>query len=170
VAGARVRGRKAAYDWEIAPTAEFTLRGSSLKQPRPRTVLVVHEATRQIGALPVKGDETGPLEVRLQPWGTVTGRLVNADGEPYGGSLVNPISSERSIDYPLQMRVKTDKDGTFRVEGMVPGVKYRLDYAHVSAGGRIEGKDMGIIVDGLTLKAGESLDLGNVTGRPRQGK
>src|SRR5262249_1387581 len=73
LAGARVRGRKAAYDWETAPGAEFTLRGSGPEQPRPRTVLVVHEATRQIGTLPVKGDETGPLEVRLQPWGTVTG-------------------------------------------------------------------------------------------------
>jgi RNA polymerase sigma factor (sigma-70 family) len=165
LAGARVRGRKEAFDWETAPGAEFLLRGSGPKQRHPRTLLVVHEATRQIGTLRVTGDETGPLEVRLRPWATVTGRLLNADGEPCGGSLINAETSDRSIAYPPSMRIKTNNDGSFRIEGMVPGVKYRLDYAHVSPAGRIEAKDLGTITE-LTLKEGETRSLGNVTGRP----
>jgi hypothetical protein len=152
----------------FVPAAEFKLRGS--KSKRPRTVVVVHEATRQIGTLAVQGDEAGPLEVRLRPWGTVTGRLVNADGEPCAGSLVDPIAADRSLAYPPQMQIKTGKDGRFRVEGMVPGVKYQLRYAHISPAGRIEGKDMGTLAEDLALKEGESRDLGNVTGRPLQGR
>jgi RNA polymerase sigma factor (sigma-70 family) len=170
LAGVKVRGRKEAHEWETWPGAEFTLSGSNPKKPRPRTLLVVHEATRQIGTLALKGDETGPLEVRLQLWGTVTGRLVTGDGGPCAGSLINPATADRSISYPMSMQIKTDKDGTFRVEGMVPGVKYQLDYAHVSAGGRIFGKDMGTIFEDLTLKAGETRDLGKVTGRPLLGQ
>jgi protocatechuate 3,4-dioxygenase beta subunit len=170
LAGVKVRGRKEAFEWETWPGAEFMLGGSNPKKPRPRTLLVVHEATRQIGTLAVKGDETGPLEVRLQPWGTVTGRLVDADGGPCTDSFVDPIAGDRSVAYPPQMQIKTDKNGAFRIDGMVPDVKYQLRYAHISPGGRIEGKDMGTIAEGLTLKAGESRDLGNVTERPLLGK
>ncbi len=165
LAGAEVRGRKAAYDWEAAPSAVFTLRGSNPKDSRLRTVLVVHKATRQIGTLVVRG-EKGPLVVRLRPWATVTGRLVNADDEPYAGSIISPVASDLSIGYPPSMQIRTNNDGSFRIEGMLPGIKYQLQYAHVSSGGRIEGKDTGIITKELTLKEGETRALGNVTGRP----
>jgi hypothetical protein len=166
LAGAKVRGAKQPWDWETLRGADFTITGPNPHRARPRTVLVVHEASRQIGTLVVKGDETGPLEVRLRPWGTVTGRLLSADGEPCAGSIVDPIAADRSLAYPPSMQLKTDKDGTFRIEGMMPGVKYQLRYAHVSPDGSIEGNGMGNIAEGVTLKAGETRDLGNVTGRP----
>jgi RNA polymerase sigma factor (sigma-70 family) len=168
VAGLKIRGRKQDGEHEDWAGSDFTMIRPDPK--RPRTLVVVHEATRQIGTLALKGDETGPLEIRLQPWGIVTGRLVNADGEPCPGSYVNPMASDRSLAYPPQMQVKTDKDGNFRVEGMVPGIKYQLHYAHISPEGRIEAKDLGVINDDLILKEGESRELGNVIGRPRFGK
>jgi RNA polymerase sigma factor (sigma-70 family) len=168
LAGVKVRGRKQEGEYEDWAGTEFMMTRPDQKQPR--TLLVVHEATRQIGTLALKGDETGPLEVRLRPWGTVTGRLLGADGEPCAGTFVNPMAGDRSLAYPPQMQVKTDKDGTFRVEGLVPGVKYQLHYAHISPEGRIEAKDLGVIAEDLILKEGESRDLGNVTGRPQFGK
>jgi RNA polymerase sigma factor (sigma-70 family) len=165
LAGIKVHGRKQEGEYEDWAGSEFTMTRPDPK--RPRTLLVVHEATRQIGTLALKGDETGPLEVRLRPWATVTGRLVNADGEPCAGTYVNPMAGDRHIAYPPQNQIKTDKDGTFRVAGMVPGVNYQLHYAHISAEGRIEAKDLGIIAEDLILKEGESRDLGSVTGHPR---
>ena len=35
-----------------------------------------------IGSVYLKGDETGTLTVRLQPWGTILGRIVNDEGQP----------------------------------------------------------------------------------------
>jgi hypothetical protein len=60
LAGVKVRGRKEAFEWETWPGAEFTLSGLDPKKPPPRAVLVVHEATRQIGTLEVTADEKGP--------------------------------------------------------------------------------------------------------------
>jgi hypothetical protein len=168
LSGLKVHGRKQVGEREDCPGSDFTVIRPDPK--RPRTVLVVHEATQQLGTLALKGDEAGPLQVRLRPWGKVTGRLVNEDGEPCAGSFVSPTAGDRTISYPPAMQIKTDKDGHFRVEGMVPGVKYSLGYAHVSPEGRIEAKDLGVIAEGLVLKEGEARDLGNVTGRPGQGK
>jgi hypothetical protein len=158
LAGARVRGRKQAYNWDAVTGADFTMPGPNPQ--RPRTLLLLHEGKRLIGTLTVKGDEKGPLEVRLEPWGTVTGRLVNADGEAYANCPVFPQAAKPSPQYPPQ--AQTDKDGNFRVEGMIPGVKYGLGYWEAK-GNRIVAT--GTIAKDLTLKAGETRDLGRVTGR-----
>jgi hypothetical protein len=67
LAGAKVRGRKQGFEWETAATADLSLRTSNPKRAQPRTLLLLHEGLRQIGILPLKGDEAGPLEVRLRP-------------------------------------------------------------------------------------------------------
>ena len=36
-----------------------------------------------------RGDENGPLTVRLQPAGTVTGRLIDDDGQPRRGVRID---------------------------------------------------------------------------------
>ena len=48
----------------------------------PRSLEFRHEKERLVGSLILKPDAEGPLTVRLQPWGTVTGRLVDVDGQP----------------------------------------------------------------------------------------
>jgi hypothetical protein len=166
--GFKVHGRRQVGESEDCAASDFTVIRPDPMQPR--TLLVVHEASRQIGILALKGDETGPLDLRLQAWGTLTGRLVNADGEQCVGSLVNPTSADRSVAYPPSMQIKTDKDGKFRIEGLIPGRKYQLGYAHLPPSGRIEAKDVGMIANELILKDGESRDLGNVTARPLVGK
>jgi hypothetical protein len=50
--------------------------------------------------------------------------------------------------------VRTDRDGRFRVEGLVPGVTYRI------ADG-----ERNVISGDLSVKAGETKDLGDL--RPR---
>ena len=132
----------------------------------PFDYLAFRPSTVSWGAiLKVKGDEKGPLEVRLEPWGTVTGRLVNADGEALAGCPVFPSAAEPSAHHP--MRVTTEKDGNFRIEGLIPGVKYGLAYWEAK-GNRIVAT--GTIANDLTLKPGETRDLGRVTGRPHGGR
>ena len=60
----------------------------ALDPSRPRRV-TSHAGRKLIGSVYLKGDEAGPLTIRLQPWGTITGRVVDDDGQPRGGPGTN---------------------------------------------------------------------------------
>jgi RNA polymerase sigma factor (sigma-70 family) len=158
VAGARVRGLNERSDWETLVGADFTMFGPH--PLRPRTLIVKHAAKELVGTLEVKGTEKGALQVRLRPWAAITGRLVDEGGKPLAGILVHSFRSsggdKDSVPVYVPVSVPTDKDGKFRIRGQIPGSGYYL------------------IVDGpvsiakdLTLKAGQTTDLGEVrVGRP----
>ena len=70
-----------------APTFEV----HALDPSKPRRVTITHAGRKLVGSVYLKGDETGPLTVRLQPWGTVTGRIVDDDGKPRGSLRLNSL-------------------------------------------------------------------------------
>ncbi|MBI1914177.1 MAG: sigma-70 family RNA polymerase sigma factor [Planctomycetes bacterium] len=161
LAGARVCGLAsyASTYWGYEPlrTAEYTVFGVS--KDRPRTLLFLHEGTKMAGSLRLKGDEKGPLEVRLKPWGTLKGRLVRAGGEPRTGADLMFLLGNRFDDpdrgtHPTR-HFPIGKDGTFRIEGLVPGMKYDLGVLE-------KGMIVGSIFKDLTIKAGQTKDLGDV--------
>src|SRR5439155_4702649 len=59
-------------------TADFTAYG--LKTSEPRKLMFIHEGLKLAGSRVVRGDEQGPILVKLEPWATITGRLITADG------------------------------------------------------------------------------------------
>ncbi len=65
------------------PSARIEIRG--LDPSRPRRVTVTDAGRKLIGSVYLKGDEAGPMTLRLQPSGTITGRVVDEDGRPRGG-------------------------------------------------------------------------------------
>src|SRR5262249_33851468 len=103
----------------------------------------------------IRGDEEGPLLIRLQPWGTVTGRLVDADGVPRAGVDLRFVFFGRlddpSLGWHPTLRFQTTKDGKFRIEGLIPGLKYSM-----ISQGEIE------LFKNLTLQVGETRDLGDI--------
>ena len=72
----------------------------------------------------VRGSDRGPVRIQLEPWGSVTGRLVKPDGEPMANVWVN-------IGYVP--RVRAGKDGTFRFDGLARGLKYSVSVVAISA-------------------------------------
>jgi hypothetical protein len=142
------------YRWDTLPGSEFTVWGlPEGKLPKPWQIELVHEGRKLAGFVTVYGDEKEPLQVRLQPWGTVTGRLVTPQGEPLSGLKVSCIPRVGDHVY------LADEQGRFRIEGLTPGLKYKEVY--VSKEGRVlpilsgEPKN-------LTVKPGETLDLGDL--------
>lgn len=119
LAGAVVRGLPGDRT-DPLPKAEFALPSPNPK--RPRTLLAVLKKDRLIGTLEVKAQDKGPLELRLRPWASVTGRLVDAAGEPIAGATVWAGRKEGSAGG----RVTTDEDGTFEVDALLPGETYHL--------------------------------------------
>jgi RNA polymerase sigma factor (sigma-70 family) len=156
------------------PAAEFSVSGLGPKTSRP--VLFLHPE-KKLGKLLSVGLADGDrITVRLAPLGTLTGRLVTADGKPLAGvrvSMTRSFKPENNKDLPGEVRFntqtwnkligregKTDSDGKFRFEGLVPGLKYRLYAAH----------DLGNVDawtwEDVTVEAGKTKDLGDLTGKP----
>jgi hypothetical protein len=144
LAGAHRRG------WDTLAGSDFTVQGlPPNKLPEPWEIDFVHEGKKLAGFVTVHGDEKGPLQVRLQPWGTLTGRVVTPEGEPLTGVRIS--CGYAGDDFP-------DKQGRFRIEGLTPGLKY-----HVSVDK--EGRALNILggePKNLTVKPGETKDVGDL--------
>jgi hypothetical protein len=139
------------------PAAEFEVTG--LAPGDVRQLAFVHRQRHLSGSMILHGNVQGPIEVKLGPWGTVTGRLVDAAGQPRPGVELgwkeNPNRRVEEGPGSLPAHVKTDADGRFRVEGLAPGLLYDLDVLVI-------GGSAGPVFKKLSIKPGETRDLGDV--------
>jgi hypothetical protein len=113
----------------------------SLDPAKPRRVRITHAGRKLVGSVELTGDETSPITVRLQPWGTITGRIVDDDGNPRGRLEVGGVPIGR--------------DGRFRIEGLVPGLKHEASAMRGFRG-------IGNVYRDVTVGPGEVKDLGDV--------
>jgi RNA polymerase sigma factor (sigma-70 family) len=164
LAGTWAQGRWARdyYDnWGKKPLpAAFTVYG--LEPRKARTLLIEHPDRNLTARHEIKGDERGPVTVRLRPAGTVVGRLVDDDGRPVANAQIT-VRLRRSQDFfprPHSRHFRTDGNGKFRISGLVPGLSYQADVLPPGGYSRA-------IFGGLALKTGQVKDLGDV--RPRKG-
>jgi RNA polymerase sigma factor (sigma-70 family) len=139
------------------PTADFNAIGLDPAHPRP--LFFRHEEKKLAAVAVLRGDEPEPPVVHLQPSASVSGRLLDADGDPRTGFTVNcnidPKPFGGRFLSAFYLRPTVDDRGRFRVENLVPGVAYDLD---AREGNRLTG----VIARGLTLQPGESRDLGEI--------
>jgi hypothetical protein len=140
-------------------SGRFTVQG--INPGRARRVYFYQDGQRLAGTLLIKGNEQVPLSVRLQPWATVTGRLVGSDGQPsVGNDIMTGNLNPTALIIPG--RYHTDADGRFRIEGLVPGERYSVYFSkpppdvHFLAG---------YLFQGLILKPGETRDLSDTKGK-----
>ena len=131
--GMPIGGTKVVGLSDLHPLAEFdeespTIAVHGLDPSRPRRVIVTLAARKLIGSLYIKGDEAGPLTVRLQPWGTIIGRIVDDEGKPRGGmglfSAGGIFPSRPDVQGVLADAGWIGPDGRFRFDRLVPGLKY----------------------------------------------
>jgi hypothetical protein len=134
------------------PLAGSRFTATALDPHNPRQ-LFFHHREKQLGAaVLVRGDEEKPLTVRLQPCGSVTGRILKAKGYPYPELSIHGHSESQYMSittgrwWQLYVSGRTDKEGRFRID-LIPDVRY-----HLTVGGQDHS---------LTLKPGETKDLGD---------
>src|SRR5262249_3353781 len=101
------------------PLAEDTFTVDGLNPRRARYLLFVDKDRKHGAFVTLKGEMKEPLTVRLEECGSVTGRLLDQDGEPIAGAVVR-LDADGPYDSGPP-KVKTDKQGRFRFEGIVPG-------------------------------------------------
>ncbi len=130
-------GRTVAYglDWSTAPRSEDQAQFDYVhpNPGQPETVLVLHQGLHLGGYIDVRGDEEGPLKVRLRPTGKVIGRLVDEEGRPRPDvhlSLCYERRDSRTGDcwYEVAQRQGgTDREGQFSIDCLTAGLRYRLE-------------------------------------------
>jgi hypothetical protein len=114
------------------PLKETSCTVYALDGKRPRQLAFFHPGRQLAGTLTVRGDEKEPPTVRLVPAGTVTGRIVDAQGQPLAGVNIHLMLLNRKVGELARHRelqrepVRTDKEGRFRWEGVVPNQKFYL--------------------------------------------
>ena len=118
--------------WQESPTIEI----HSLHPSKSRRVTIVQAERKLVGFLYLKGTESGSMTVKLQPWGTIDGRIVDDEGQPRGGLALNNLGGiypEPPGDQGVLPNsssspgIRIGRDGRFRIEGLVPGLKYGAD-------------------------------------------
>jgi hypothetical protein len=129
---------------------------------RVETLTFIDERSGLGGAIDIKGDEEGPLRVALRPTGTVSGRVVDADGLPRPGAdlqvhFLRKLRGEDIGGDHLVRRVTTDRDGRFRIGLLTAGVRYEIGV--VGKGGAPGGY---LDRTWWTIGPGESQDWGDV--------
>ena len=161
--GAHYKGASEVGSWTALDSAEFSVYAYDPK--KPRTLVFVHLDRRLSGSVELKGEQKGTLNVQLQPWASVTGRLVDGDGKPLAGVELH----DKHLPTHLWAKVSngefatvnesflTDAEGRFRIEGLTPGLKYRPMVFEVEprkflSGGAFE----------VALEPGETKDVGQV--------
>jgi RNA polymerase sigma factor (sigma-70 family) len=181
LAGAYVAGRRPVIvngrDFSPEFFRQNSLKGASFTafglNPRRARNLVFFHGEKKLGKVqPVRGDEKGPLTVRLEPLGAVAGRLLDQEGRPRAGLTVRAkLSHGNDVrrDMPwelvegmgplLVVTQTTDRDGRFRLDGLLPGLKYRLT---------TEGDTY--VLEDLTAEPAKTKDLGDLKSNLVPGK
>jgi RNA polymerase sigma factor (sigma-70 family) len=154
------------HPWDHEPrlrAATFPITG--LHPERARRITFVKEDGKLIGFLLARGDGDAPYTVRMQPWATVTGRVLDEDGKPQPQASVSASTAREfaAHDDPsagIFPGATTDEHGRFRAERIVPGQSYGATiYLGI-------GRASGPTFEGLQLAPGEVRDLGDLRLKP----
>jgi hypothetical protein len=154
--------------WPIAyklPEAAATV--YALNPDKPRMMAFYHAEKKLGGTAIIRGDEKEAVVVKLAPLGKVSGRLLDEDGHPLDGIEVsiNPpgvIGRELYRFAALNGKpVRTDQDGRFHIESVVPNLKFWLNLRRERTFFVGEPR-IGV----RQVKPGETLDLGAIRVKP----
>jgi hypothetical protein len=172
VAPTQVSGLTDLFGVTVRAQDAATFEVFGLDPSKPRRVTVTHPDRRLIGSVLLTGEEKGSVTIKIQPWGTLTGRIIDDEGEPRKGLSLSgfgyfstdendPAAKAERGDLPGNGQFHTLADGRFRVEGLVPGLKY-------SASASKQHMFQGDVFRDAVVKAGEVKDLGDLkTVRPK---
>jgi RNA polymerase sigma factor (sigma-70 family) len=138
------------FDEETLQGAEFTVRGLNPKMHGRQLVFFHKDKNLGFFVKELRGDRSEPLTIKLQPCGSFSGQLVDPGGQPLAQKRVG-VQGGVLFGRGGYQEVKTDKEGRFRAEGLVPGQGYRV-FGYTSP------RDFANVV----VEPGQHKDLGDI--------
>jgi hypothetical protein len=153
LAGATITGLTAKMgDVQTLKGAEFTVTG--LRPGRSRYLVCYHQEKDLGGSLVLRGDDKGPIVIKLQSCSEAVGRIVDKDGQPVAGLQL--MCSSQAGGPPRH--AFTDRDGRFRVKSLVPGLTYDL----------FQPKEFRWRFTPVVVESGKTKELGDIKAHPEQ--
>ncbi len=148
------------------PLAGDSFEVFNLDTDEPRTIILRHTARNLGKVFELKADnlsDSGTITVSLQPCGTISGRLLDMQGEPIrevgifsSTANINPSGRFSNIRFGRMgfptlsvARTSTDKGGRFEFSSVPPGASFTITYG--------PGKTITKVVG-----PGEKIDLGDL--------
>ncbi|TWT83110.1 Nickel uptake substrate-specific transmembrane region [Planctomycetes bacterium CA13] len=150
-------------DWQAATNAEGMFR--VMRQKESTYVHVVGRGT-ELAAIAIVKPEQTKLEVKLEPTGSVTGRLLSDETkEPWADKKINygvdvPSDTGSSWSTRFGDSVVTDEEGRFEIDGLVGGWDYSVNLGTTEEG-------MYHSLPDFSVETGEAKDLGDVQAPPK---
>jgi RNA polymerase sigma factor (sigma-70 family) len=146
---------QARWDGEETKTSEFT----AWYDPTgwQHEIIFQHTEKRLVGVAQPPTENGGHVTVRMAPGAAVTGRLVDADGNPRAAIELEVKFKPKGFKFWPAYRpepIKTDRDGRFEISTLLPGCEFRLT------------DGAGEWVVGDALRSGQTVDLGDVRMKP----
>lgn len=128
VEGVSAIGRADRGSQDREPQSASTFDVESLGPGEDRTVVIQHEARKLGRVIHVKpGDDAKErVVVKLEPAATITGRVVDADGQPVPGALVGTQPQPGGDFSPRLPEIVSGKDGRFTFANLPVGCQYGL--------------------------------------------
>jgi hypothetical protein len=127
LAGVRILGTTSHHFEESITASDGAFEVKAL-DPRGTRTLNFFDAAKNLSlSTEVRGDQTGPLTIRLQAYGSATGQLLDEDGHPLKDLVLHFYRP--GLMGPGEATTRTDAKGVFRVLGLVPGQKYEPRYS-----------------------------------------
>jgi RNA polymerase sigma factor (sigma-70 family) len=164
--GCMAVGLTATYDHvRTLSTAAFT--AIALDPQQSRTVAFMHKDRKLAGLITLTGAEATPPTVKLEPCGTVTGRVLDADGRPIAGVgvQIGYYSMDLGALAPnirtFGPAAETDRDGRFRIDGLIADQSFGIGF-------RSKGRVLEIDQrkQNQAVKSGAVLDFGDLRTKP----
>jgi hypothetical protein len=147
---------------EVVPGTDFTF--VHRNPGKAETVVVFHQDQGLGSFVEIKGNEPDPIRVQLQPTGTITGRLVDEDGQPRPNIPLSvgyefKTRGDRTHMGILPEGLTTGPDGRFRITSLIPRIPFLVEVQKKNA--RSEDAE-GYLNGDATVKPGEVQDWGDV--------
>jgi hypothetical protein len=160
VRGVKTLGMTGRGSYEREALADAEGKVTNLMPAEERSVMLRHEGRKLGKVVRVrKGDDKhGPVAVTLEPLGTMTGRVADADGTSFAGATVRPDLLPSGDFSPHLPDVATDEAGRFHVPDVPTGCDYALA---VDSMGAIKKRRFAFL-EKVTVKPGATTDVGEV--------
>jgi protocatechuate 3,4-dioxygenase beta subunit len=164
--------------WMEQNEDRFTIVGCYPEETR--RLFLYHPERNLVASVDVTGVPPEPMEIRLRPGASVTGRLLDHEGNPVEGAyLISEFMTLRAaVGHLAEMQrdvgrvpaagrlVTTDEKGRFEIKGFIPGLKYTARFVIPRQTGNVRAPRVVSIFTDLTLKSRETKDLGDVRAKP----
>ena len=142
------------------PTAELV--AQNLAPDEARQMLIVHPERKigKVATIRAGDDASGPVVVTLEPLATLTGRVLDPDGNPVPLAEARPsVVATESHFLSFKRGVTTDEEGRFAIADVAVGCDYVVSVVAVGSAA----KDFRLVSFAkTTVRPGATTDLGEV--------